>query len=162
MGKLVCVFLVFISNTYYIAILSIQYFNLVRRKIMKNFDLGRLLKNKKALSTPIGNLIILLAAVVHSTTVVIFAINVMTNQAQKEKVYVDTTYVWYLNPSYSLAAIALTNTGPTDIVITKINIKGLQSQWAGTDNYVVYCKSTEQCPQTSNTSQTSTQQSTQQ
>jgi hypothetical protein len=39
-----------------------------------------------------------------------------------------------------LAAIALTDTGPTDVVITKINIKGLQSQWAGTDNYVVYCK----------------------
>ncbi len=99
----------------------------------------RLLKSKKALSTPIGNLIILLAAVVLSTTVVIFAINVMTVQAQKEKVYLDITHVWYMDPTKSLAAIALTNTGLTDVVITKINIKGVQCQWDSTDNFVIYC-----------------------
>jgi hypothetical protein len=107
---------------------------------MSLLTLKRLLKNKKALSTPIGNLIILLAAVVLSTTVVIFAINVMTFQAQKEKVYVDNTHIWYIDPTKSLAAIALTDTGPTDVVITKINIKGIQCQWDGTDNFVVYCK----------------------
>jgi hypothetical protein len=59
---------------------------------------------------------------------------------QKEKVYVDSTHVWYINPETSLAAIAITDTGPTDVVITKINIKGLQTQWSGDTNYVVYCK----------------------
>ena len=107
---------------------------------MKNATLRRLLNNKKALGAPVGNLILLVAAVALSTTVVLFAVSLMTNQVQKEKVYVASTHVWYVNQATSLAAIAVTDTGPTDVVLTKINIKGVQCQWNGETNYVVYCK----------------------
>ncbi len=107
---------------------------------MKNLYIKRFLKQKTALSTPLGNLIMLMAAVILCTTVVFFALNVTTSQVQKEKLYVASSHVWYVDPSTSQSAIALTNTGPTDAVLTKIDIKGLQCQWNGTDNYVVYCK----------------------
>ncbi len=100
----------------------------------------RLLKNKRALGAPVGNLIILMAAVILSTTVVLFATNVTTSQVQKEKMYVTTSHVWYVNSTTSIAAVAICDTGPTDIVINKLDVKGLQCDWNGSSNYVVYCK----------------------
>lgn len=107
---------------------------------MNNFSLRRLLHNKRALGAPVGNLIILVAAVILSTTVVLFATNVTTSQVQKEKMYIATSHVWYVNSTTSVAAIAISDTGPTDIVLNKIDVKGLQSDWNGTSNYVIYCK----------------------
>jgi hypothetical protein len=98
------------------------------------------MKNKKALGAPVGNLIILVAAVILSTTVVLFATNVTSSQVQKEKMYIATSHIWYVNSSTSIAAIAICDTGPTDIVLNKIDVKGLQCEWNGTANYVAYCK----------------------
>ena len=100
----------------------------------------RLFGNKRGLGAPVGNLIILMAAVILSTTVVLFATNVTTSQVQKEKLYITTSHVWYLNSSTSIAAVAICDTGPTDIVITKLDVKGLQCEWNGTSNFVLYCK----------------------
>lgn len=91
------------------------------------------------MGTPVANLIILVAAVLLSTVVVLFAVNVTTSQVQKEKLYIATSHVWYIDNTQSIAAIGITNTGPTDIVLTKIDVNGLQCQWSGTDNYVTYC-----------------------
>jgi hypothetical protein len=103
-------------------------------------NLRRFLKHKTALSTPVGSLIILMAAVVLCTTVVFFAINVTSSQVQKEKLYIASSHVWYVDSGISEAAVAISNTGPTDAVLTKIDVKGLQVQWNGSDNFVVYCK----------------------
>jgi hypothetical protein len=108
--------------------------------MFNHFTLQRFLKNKKALGAPVGNLIILVAAVILSTTVVLFATNVTSSQVQKEKMYIATSHIWYVNSSTSIAAIAICDTGPTDIVLNKIDVKGLQCEWNGTNNYVVYCK----------------------
>lgn len=108
---------------------------------MKNLYVKRFLKQKTGLSTPLGTLIMLMAAVILCTTVVFFALNVTTSQVQKEKLYIASSHVWYVDPSTSQCAIAITNTGPTDAVLTKIDVKGIQAQWNGTDdNYVIYCK----------------------
>jgi len=104
------------------------------------FNLSRLLQNKRALGAPVGNLIILVAAVILSTTVVLFATNVTSSQVQKEKMYIATSHVWYVNSTTSMVAIAISDTGPTDIVLNKIDVKGLQCEWNGTNNYVIYCK----------------------
>jgi len=107
---------------------------------MNNFSLRRFLKNQCALGAPVGNLIILVAAVILSTTVVFFATNVTTSQVQKEKMYIATSHVWYANSSISIVGIAISDTGPTDIVLNKIDVKGMQCDWNGTQNYVIYCK----------------------
>jgi hypothetical protein len=107
---------------------------------MRKFNLRRLLRSKRGLSTPVANLIILVAAVLLSTVVVVYAINLTASQVQKEKVYIATTHIWYVNSAESIAAIGISNIGPTDIVLTQINVDGLQCQWNGTTNYVVYCE----------------------
>ncbi len=105
-----------------------------------HFSMRRFLRNKRALGAPVGNLIILVAAVILSTTVVLFATNVTSSQVQKEKMYIATSHIWYVNSTTSVAAIAICDTGPTDIVLNKIDVKGLQCEWNGTSNYVAYCK----------------------
>jgi len=107
---------------------------------MRNFSLRRLLKSKRGLSAPVSNLIILVAAVLLSTVVVVYAVNLTTSQVQKEKVYIAATHIWYVNNAESIAAIGISNIGPTDIVLTQISVDGLQCEWNGTANYVVYCK----------------------
>jgi hypothetical protein len=105
-----------------------------------HFTIRRFLKSKRGLGAPVGNLIILVAAVILSTTVVLFATNVTSSQVQKEKMYIATSHIWYVNSTTSIAAIAISDTGPTDIVLNKIDIKGLQCEWNGTENYVAYSK----------------------
>ncbi len=105
-----------------------------------SLNMRRLFRNKRGLGTPVSSLIILMAAVILSTVVVLFATNVITSQVQKEKLYITTSHVWYINSTTSIAAVGICDTGPTDIIITQLNVKGLQSAWNGTDNYIVYCK----------------------
>ena len=105
-----------------------------------SINMRRLFRNKRGLGTPVSNLIILMAAVILSTIVVLFATNVITSQVQKEKLYITTSHVWYINSTTSITALGICDTGSTDVVITQLNVKGLQCNWNGTDNYIVYCK----------------------
>ncbi len=86
---------------------------------MKHLALRRFFNNKRGLGAPVGNLIILAAAVVLSTTVVLFAVNVTTNQVQKESLFVGSTTVGLVQ-----AQISITNTGPTDIRVAQITVRG--------------------------------------
>ena len=86
---------------------------------MSHLALRRLLKDKRALGAPVGNLIILAAAVVLSTTVVLFAVNVTSNQVQKESLYIKEATL-----STAEAVITIENTGPTSIRVAQITIKG--------------------------------------
>ena len=79
----------------------------------------RFIKQKTAISTPIGNLIILLAAVVLSTSVVLFAVNVTANQVQKESLFIENTTL-----TTEKADISIVNTGSTSIRVAQIVIKG--------------------------------------
>ena len=100
----------------------------------------RFLRCKRGLGTPVANLIIIMATVILSTTVVLFAMNVTASQVQKESLYIPSTHIWYENETRSVAALGLTNNGATDVVITKLEIKGLQTQWAGNESFVIYAK----------------------
>jgi hypothetical protein len=83
---------------------------------------------------------ILVAAVLLSTVVVLFAMNITNSQVQKEKVLIASSHIWYVNSTVSIAAIGISDIGPTDSVLTKISVNGLQCDWNGTGNYVIYCK----------------------
>jgi len=107
---------------------------------MRHFSITRLLKSKRGLETPVANLIIVVATVLLATVVVLFAVNVMAGQFQKEKVYVATSHIWYVDNTQSIAALGITNTGATDVVLTKITVNGLQCEWNGATNYIAYCK----------------------
>ncbi|HTY75645.1 MAG TPA: hypothetical protein VMD05_08785 [Candidatus Nanoarchaeia archaeon] len=96
------------------------------------------IRSRRALGTPVSNLIILMAAVILSTTVVIFAVNLTSSQLQKESLFIASSHVWYANSTFSEGAVILTNIGSTDSVLSKIDVDGLLCQWNSTDNYVVY------------------------
>lgn len=82
-------------------------------------NLRKFFGNKRALGAPVGNLIIIIAAVALSTTVVLFAVNVTSNQVQKESLYIAGATL-----DTEQAVISVVNTGPTSIRISQITIKG--------------------------------------
>jgi hypothetical protein len=96
------------------------------------------MKSRTAIGTPVGSLIMLIATVILAATVVLFAVNLTANQVQKEKLYVASSHVWYVDRVNSVAAVGVTNTGPVDAVLTRINVNGLDCQWNGERNYVIY------------------------
>lgn len=108
--------------------------------------MNRLFRNKRALGTPVANLLILTSAIILTLTVTFFATNVTTSQVQKENLYIARSHMWYVNRTDSVGAVLIINTGPTDIVLNKITVKGLECDWNGTDSYIVYCK-TDEVPQ---------------
>lgn len=102
--------------------------------------LDKFLHSVRALGTPVANLMIIVAAVSLSTTVMFFAVNVTTSQVQKENLYISETHIWYINSTHSVGSMVVVNTGPTDIVLSRIVVKGLKCTYNSTTNYMVYNK----------------------
>jgi len=91
----------------------------------------KLLKNKKALSTVVTTLIILVVSVLLATVVTFYAINVTTTRVQEEGLFLTKPHVW-CNPidEWAEAAIVIVNTGGRDVVIDKITVRGQTSDWS--------------------------------
>ncbi len=100
----------------------------------------RLLRNKKALSTVVASLILLVVSVLLAGVASYFALNVAGSRVQQEKLYLSNVAVWYKNSTDSLGSLLVTNTGATDIVLSKVTIKGQESPWNGTQTYVLFTK----------------------
>jgi hypothetical protein len=103
----------------------------------------RVWKNLKALGTPVANLIILVVAVLLSTVVTYFAVNVTSTQVQKESLYLTRAHVWYKNSTNSIGCLVVINNGAVDVVLNKIIVKGHECSWNGTTTYILYNKTTE-------------------
>jgi len=102
--------------------------------LRKNF------RNRLALSTPVASLILLVVSVLLASVASYFALNIARARVQQEKLYLSKVYVWYENSTSSLGCLVVTNTGATDVVLSKIDIKGQESPWNGTTTYVLYNK----------------------
>ena len=100
----------------------------------------RLLKNKKALSTAVASLILLVAGVLLAGVGSTFALNIAGSRIQQEKMYLSNVAVWYKNTTTSLGSLLVTNTGETDIVLSKVTVKGQESTWNGTETFVLFTK----------------------
>jgi hypothetical protein len=106
-------------------------------------------RSRKALSQVITTLIILVVAVLLATVVCYFAINVVSTRVQEENLSVVKQHVWNNatgivgTPSYSLAALIVTNTGGRDVVISQIAVRGQTCPWNDTastpDKFILYC-----------------------
>jgi hypothetical protein len=89
-----------------------------------------LLKNKKALSTVVTTLIILVVSVLLATVVTFYAINVTTTRVQEESLFLTKQHVWYnTTGSWAQAAIVIINTGGKDVVIDKVTVRGQECPW---------------------------------
>jgi hypothetical protein len=91
----------------------------------------RLLKSRKALSTVVTSLIILVVSVLLATVVTLYAINVTTTRVQEESLLMQKVHIWYdADPGYAVAAFVLINTGGRDVVIDKIAVRGQETPWS--------------------------------
>jgi len=90
----------------------------------------KLLKNKRALSTVVTTLIILVVSVLLATVVTFYAINVTTTRVQEESLFLTKQHVWYnTTGSWAQAAMVIVNTGGKDVVIDKVTVRGQESEW---------------------------------
>ena len=87
-----------------------------------------ILKNRKALSTVVTTLIILVVSVLLAGVVTYFAINVTSTRVQEESLNLTHQHVWH-NSTVAQAALMITNTGGRDVVIGKIAVRGQESTW---------------------------------
>jgi hypothetical protein len=84
-----------------------------------------ILKNRRALSTVVTTLIILVVSVLLAGVVTYFAINVVSTRVQEESLNLTYQHVWYnTTESKAEAAIMITNTGGRDVVLEKIAVRG--------------------------------------
>ncbi len=90
----------------------------------------KLLKNKKALSTVVTTLIILVVSVLLATVVTFYAINVTTTRVQEESLFLTKQHVWYnTSGAWAQAGIVVVNTGGRDAVIDKVTVRGQECTW---------------------------------
>jgi len=90
----------------------------------------KLLKNRKALSTVVTTLIILVVSVLLATVVTFYAINVTTTRVQEESLFLTKQHVWYnTTGGWAEAAIVIVNTGGKDVVLDKVTVRGQECNW---------------------------------
>jgi len=94
--------------------------------------MNRILKNKKALSTVVTTLIILVVSVLLATVVTFYAINITTTRLESEDLKVTKQHIW-TNSSMAQAAFVLTNVGGRDVLLDKITVRDQEEPW--TDVY---------------------------
>jgi hypothetical protein len=84
-----------------------------------------ILKNRKALSTVVTTLIILVVSVLLAGVVTYYAINVVSTRVQQESLNLQYAHVWYSTANTEAeAAILITNTGGRDVVLQNIAVRG--------------------------------------
>jgi len=101
-----------------------------------------LLKNRKALSTVVTTLIILVVSVLLATVVTFYAINMTTTRVQEENLKVTKGHIW-ANSTVAQAAFVLVNIGGRDTLIDKIQVRGQDMTWA---SYSIYYNRTTTAP----------------
>jgi hypothetical protein len=97
----------------------------------------KILKNKKALSTVVTTLIILVVSVLLATVVTFYAINITTTRLESEDLKLIKQHFW-TNSTMAQGALVLTNVGGRDVLLDKITVRDQEEAW--TDVY--YWKAT--------------------
>ena len=84
-----------------------------------------ILKNRRALSTVVTTLIILVVSVLLAGVVTYFAINIVSTSVQQESLNLTYQHVWFsTTDQLPEAAIMITNTGGRDVVLQNIAVRG--------------------------------------
>jgi hypothetical protein len=89
----------------------------------------RILKNRRALSTVITTLIILVVSILLASVVTYFATNVVSTRVQEESLYVSKQHVWVNSQGTAEGAVMVTNNGGRDVVINRVSVRGQTSAW---------------------------------
>jgi len=90
----------------------------------------RLIDNKAALSNVVSTLIILVVSVLLAGVVSMYAVNITATRTQQEALKVSKQEVWVYANGTAYAALAIDNVGGRDVIIDKIQIRGVEASWS--------------------------------
>jgi FlaG/FlaF family flagellin (archaellin) len=90
----------------------------------------RLLANKKALSTVVTTLIILVVSVLLAGVVTMYAINITSTRTQQEDLRPSKEAIWVYGNGTAFAAVSIDNIGGRDVVIDKVQVRGVECEWS--------------------------------
>ncbi|MBS7615270.1 hypothetical protein KEJ18_06040 [Candidatus Bathyarchaeota archaeon] len=89
-----------------------------------------LAKNKKALSTVVTTLMILVASVLLAGVVTMYAINITSTRTQQESLRLSKEAAWVYANGTAFAAVAVDNVGGRDVVLDKVQVRGVEAEWS--------------------------------
>ncbi|MEM2129349.1 MAG: hypothetical protein QXZ70_01995 [Candidatus Bathyarchaeia archaeon] len=89
-----------------------------------------ILNNKKALSTVVTTLIILVVSVLLAGVVTMYAINITSTRTQQEDLRLSKQAMWVYANGTAFAAVAVDCVGGRDVVIDKIQVRGVEAAWS--------------------------------
>ena len=91
--------------------------------------MASLFRDKRGLSQVVTTLIILVVSVLLAGVVTYYATNITMTRTEQEDVSISKQHIW-VNSTGSLAAFMLQNLGGKDILIDKIEIRGVEADWS--------------------------------
>lgn len=90
----------------------------------------RIQRNRKALSTVVTTLIILVVSVLLAGVVTLYATNITSTRTQQEQLKLSKQRVWVNATGSAWGAVAIDNVGGKDVVIDKIQVRGVEASWS--------------------------------
>jgi len=90
----------------------------------------RLASNRDALSNVVSTLIILVVSVLLAGVVSMYAVNITSTRTQQEALKVTKQAVWVYGDGTAYAALVIDNVGGRDVVIDKIQVRGVEAPWS--------------------------------
>jgi hypothetical protein len=92
---------------------------------MGAFRVGR----RRALAQVVTTLILLVVSILLSGVAVYYSVNILSARLQTEDLRLNKEHVW-VNGTGAVAALKITNLGGRDILIDKIEARGVEAQWS--------------------------------
>jgi len=86
--------------------------------------------NRKALSNVITTLIILVVSVLLAGVVTMYAINITSTRTQQEELKLAKQECWVYANGTAFSALAIDNVGGRDVVLDKIQVRGVEADWS--------------------------------
>ena len=87
------------------------------------------IKSKRGLSQVVTTLILLVVSVLLAGVVVYYATNVTMTRTSQEEVQIIYAHCWVNSTGFAEAAFDLKNVGGRDVLIDKITVRGVESEW---------------------------------
>jgi hypothetical protein len=86
-------------------------------------------KGRKALATVVTTLMLLVASILISGVAIYYATNLVSTRLQFEEVRLAKSDVW-VNSTGAVAALKVQNLGGKDILIDKLEVRGVEEAWS--------------------------------
>ena len=97
--------------------------------------MATLYKDKRGLSQVVTTLILLMVSVLLAGVVTYLATNIVMTRTQQEEVRLTKQHIW-VNSTGAVGAFMLQNLGGKDVLMDKIEVRGVTSSWSN----VYYCR----------------------